>query len=276
MVNGIFFFKTLRLAEVTAFYTRALGMTIWLEQADCVILQRGNLLLGFCQRDQIDTQGMITFFTETRNEVDCLYEVLRDRSEKAPVFNDTYGIYQFFARDPEGRIVEIQWFRNRLKPFRSGSDLLKGRRSVRKFRAEPVSDDLLHRVLDSTRYAPSARNSQPVYFVAVRTPEKLKELADIRPAAAPIAKAPMALAIVADPDISRRYVQDGDIAAYHLLLAAWDFGLGTCWIADMDRQEVKKILNISEKHYISTVTPLGWPAESPQIRERRLVSLKNL
>jgi nitroreductase len=86
----------------------------------------------------------------------------------------------------------------------------------------------------------------------------------------------MALAIVADPGISRRAVQDGDIAAYHLLLAAWNYGVGTCWIADMNRPEVKQILKIPDHHYISTVTPLGWPAESPPIRERRLVSLKNL
>ncbi len=275
-MNGILFFKTMRLAEITAFYTRTLGMSIWLEQADCVILQRGNLLLGFCQRDQIDSQGMITFFTESREDVDRLYHVLQKRCERPPEINETYNIYQFFALDPEGRTVEVQWFRQSLKPFRSGSDLLKCRRSIRKFSAEPVTDDLLHRVLDSTRYAPSARNSQPVYFVAVRTPEILSELANIRPAAAPIEKAPMALAIVADPEISRRYVQDGDIAAYHLLLAAWDHGLGSCWIADMDRPEVKKILKIPGHHYVSTITPLGWPAEIPDIRERRLVSLKNL
>jgi nitroreductase len=275
-MNGIIFFKTLKLAEVIVFYTRTMGMTIWLEQADCVILQKGNLLLGFCQRDRIDSQGMITFFTESREEVDRLYELLRERSEKSPAFNDKYGIYQFFALDPEGRTVEVQWFRDVLKPFRSGSDLLTTRRSIRKFSRELVSDDLLHRVLDSTRYAPSARNSQSVYFVAIRDSKKIDELANIRPAAAPIAKASLAVAIVADPDVSRRYIRDGDITAYHLLLAAWDHGLGTCWIADMDRPEVKKILNIPENHHISTITPLGWPAESPKIRERRLVSVKNL
>jgi len=275
-MNGIIFFFFFKLAEVIAFYTRTLGMAIWLEQADCVILQKGNLLLGFCQRDTIDARGIITIFTETRDEVDQLYGRLLDRSEKKPVFNDTYRIYQFFARDPEGRAVEIRWFNHGLNPYRSGTDLLMSRRSIRSFTSEPIPDDLLHRVLDSTRYAPSARNSQPVYFVAVRTQEMLRALANVRAAAAPIARAPMALAIVADPEISRRAVQDGDIAAYHLLLAAWDYGLGTCWIADMDCPEVKKILNVPEHHYISTVTPLGWPAESPPIRERRLVSQKNL
>ncbi|MGC9513144.1 MAG: nitroreductase family protein [Fidelibacterota bacterium] len=276
MMNGIIFFKTRKLAEVTAFYTRTLGMSIWLDQADCMILKRGNLLLGFCQRDSVDARGMITIFTENREEVDQIYSLFQEKADNEPVFNKTYGIYHFFARDPENRAVEIQWFDHSLNPYRSGSDLLISRRSVRSFTSEPVSDEILHRILDSTRYAPSARNSQPVYFVAVRSEDIIHKLANVRSAAAPIANAPMALAIVADPGISRRAVQDGDIAAYHLLLAAWDYGVGTCWIADMDRPEVKKILNIPDHHYISTVTPLGWPAESPPIRERRLVSLKNL
>lgn len=274
-MNGIIFKKTAQLQTLIEFYTQKLTMSIWLRQVDCCILQKGNLLLGFCQRDSAETQGTITFFMDSCEEVDMLYHTFKNISQVPPKMNEKYGIYHFFMRDPEGRILEIQWFKHHIYSYRSGKDLLTTRRSVRKFSSEPVSDDLLHQVLESTRYAPSARNAQPVYFIAIRNRNILQALAAIRPPAAPIAKAPMAVAIVANPEISRRYVQDGDIAAYHFLLAAWDYGLGTCWIADMDQLDVKRILEIPEKHYISTITPVGYPAEFPKIQERRLVMIKN-
>ena len=80
----------------------------------------------------------------------------------------------------------------------------------------------------------------------------------------------MAVAIVADSEISKRYVQDGCIAAYHFLLAAWYYGLGTCWIAAMDGEEVKEMLAINQNHYVATVTPLGYPeGDIPPMPERK-------
>jgi len=275
-MNGIIFFRTTHLGDIVDFYIQKLYMSVWLQQEDCTILQKGNLLLGFCQRDAADTQGMITLFTDNRDDVDDLYNSLKDISDSLPKMNDKYGIYHFFARDPEGRAIEIQWFGYPLQSFRSGSDLLTSRRSIRKFTDEPVSDDVLSRVLDSIRYAPTARNSQPVYYVVIRDSQSISRLARIRNGAAVIGNAPLALAVISDPDISPRYIQDGDIAAYHFMLSAWDYGLGTCWIGDMDRPDVKEILQIPVSHYISTVTPVGWPAEKPEPRERRLVSMKNL
>ena len=273
-MNGIIFLKTKSLKEIISFYFHELNMSVWLQQEDCTILQKGNLLLGFCQRDSLDTQGMITFFTDSRGEVDNLYVKLKDISDSSPKMNEKYGIYHFFARDPEGRVIEIQWFGYHLKPFRSGNDLLVTRRSIREFSDEPVSDEFLTTIPDSVRYAPSARNSQPVYFIAIRNPQLIQQLAAIRPGAAILQNASLALAIISDPEISPRYIQDGDIAAYHLMLSAWDYGLGTCWIGDMNRQEVKDILKIPLSHYVSTVTPVGWPAEKPEPRERNIARLK--
>lgn len=275
-MNGIIFFRTTHLGDIVEFYTQKLYMSVWLQQKDCTILQKGNLLLGFCQRNAADMQGMITFFTDSRAEVDSLYEKMKDFSGEPPKMNEKYGIYHFFARDPEGRVIEIQWFGYPLRPFRSGTDLLVTRRSIRKFSNEPVSDELLTTVLDSCRYAPSAQNSQPVYYKAIHNAHLIQQLATIRSGAEIMDNASLALAIVSDPEKSLRYIQDGDIAAYHFMLAAWDHGLGTCWIADMDRPKVKEILQIPVSHYISTVTPVGRPAEKPELRERRLVSVKNL
>jgi len=53
------------------------------------------------------------------------------------------------------------------------------------------------------------------------------------------------------------------------MLSAWVYGLGTCWIADMDRDEVKDLLKVPKEHYVATVTPVGFPAEKPEIKERK-------
>ncbi len=151
-------------------------------------------------------------------------------------------------------------------------ELLKTRRSIRHFKEEDIPQDILDKVFDLVRYAPSARNSQPFYLVVVKDREKVNKLGAIRGgSSAPIARAPFAVAICADPSISPRYIQDGCIFAYHFMLSAWAYGLGTCWIADMDRDEVKEILGIPKDHYVATVTPLGYPAETPEMGDRKSI-----
>jgi len=53
------------------------------------------------------------------------------------------------------------------------------------------------------------------------------------------------------------------------MLAAWSYGLGTCWIAAMDRDDVKEVLGIPKEHYIATITPLGYPEFVPRPPPRR-------
>ena len=102
------------------FYCEKIGAKLWLDQGGCTILSHGNLLLGFCEREEIDTQGVITFFYETREEVDQMYETLEDLAQGYPKKNERYRIYQFFAKDPEGRTVEIQCFLHPLPSMERG------------------------------------------------------------------------------------------------------------------------------------------------------------
>jgi len=96
------------------------------------------------------------------------------------------------------------------------------------------------------------------------------DLASIRKTASePIKKAPVAVAICSDNEQSNRYKQDADIAAYHFMLAARLYNLGTCWIADMDRESIKRKLDIPIDHYIATITPLGYIKEDKEAPERK-------
>ena len=101
---------TRSLSDLVEFYTDRLHMEVWLRQEDCTILRYDNFYLGFCQRDRADIGGIITYWFDSKEEVDEMHRQLADLAEGAPVKNDKYRIYHFFLRDPEGRLLEVQRF----------------------------------------------------------------------------------------------------------------------------------------------------------------------
>jgi len=111
---GIIFFKTQKLAELKDFYLNRIGCLLWMDQKDCLIFKSGNMLFGFCQRDEVEPGGMVTFFYEKKTEVDKAYERFKSVALSPPKMNEKYPIYHFFARDPEGRYVEFQFFTNKI------------------------------------------------------------------------------------------------------------------------------------------------------------------
>lgn len=127
MRGGLVFLKTADRLGLVKFYQETIGMVVWLEQPDITILSLGNILLGFHQlpppspssssenndisSNDADLTGMYTFVYPTRAEVDAMYLKLKDRTADGPPrVNERYRIYQFFARDPEGRSLEFQAF----------------------------------------------------------------------------------------------------------------------------------------------------------------------
>lgn len=109
-VSGIVFFNTKQLEKLKAFYIDDIGCTMWMDQKDCIILKFGNMLIGFCQREKADMDGLITFFYEKKSEVDNAYEKFKSIAQGPPKQNPRYPIYNFFAKDPEGRSIEFQYF----------------------------------------------------------------------------------------------------------------------------------------------------------------------
>jgi nitroreductase len=269
-MSGIVFFATRELEKVRSFYADLVGTQEWLDQGDCVILAHGNLKIGFHATGKADIDALITIFYPDRSGVDAAYARMAAVADAPPNLNERYRIYHFFARDPEGRRLEFQSFEHDLEPYLDAEGLLHTRRSVRQFSERDVDERTVAQVLESCRLAPSARNSQPVEFVLIRDPGMLRQLSELRPGSSdPIGRAPLAVAIVSDPAISPRPVDDGCIATYHLLLAAWARGLGTCWIGGLDLDAAKELLGIAKDRHLITVTPLGWPAETPPVRPRR-------
>ena len=108
--GGIIFYQTTNLEELHRFYADVVGASLWLDQGGCKIYKFGNMLFGFCQRDKIETGALLTFFYPDRKGVDNMYNKIIDLAEAKPVDNPQYRIYHFYAKDPDGRAIEFQYF----------------------------------------------------------------------------------------------------------------------------------------------------------------------
>lgn len=149
--------------------------------------------------------------------------------------------------------------------------LLLSRRSIRVFENREVSDELIKRILDVARYAPSAKNSQPWEFIVVRDEEVKRRLASIHRYAYPLQGAPVAIAVLCNPKLSPdSYLVDCANATIYLMLAAHALGLGTVWIQSLRNvKEINEILGAPEDRVPVALIALGWPAERPEARPRR-------
>jgi nitroreductase len=155
--------------------------------------------------------------------------------------------------------------------------LAASRFSVRAYRPDPVPDALLGELLETVRLAPSACNRQPFRVVVLPTPGRESDL--LRIYAKPwFVEAPLVLAVCGVPAEAwtrRRHDDwnaaetDATIAMDHLLLAAADRGLGTCWVSSFDPAAAREVLALPDGIVPVAFTPLGWPAEAPGPKERR-------
>ena len=154
-------------------------------------------------------------------------------------------------------------------------EVIQGRRSVRKYKTDPVDDDKLQRILNAARLAPSAANRQPISFIVVRDDKTKRKLKDAY-SQEWFYTAPVIICACTLPDKAwkrndgKAYVDvDVAIAMDHLILAATAEGLGTCWIAAFKPGIVKEVLNIPDDLEPLILTPLGYPETIPEPTYRK-------
>lgn len=113
------------------------------------------------------------------------------------------------------------------------------------------------KIVEAGRLAPSSKNSQPWHFVVVRKKETLEKIASLTPTGKHIAKATLAIAVLMDgaklPEI------DGTRALQNMALAAWDLGVGSCWVTNFYDDAVKEVLAAPSRMKLITVMPFGYP-----------------
>jgi nitroreductase len=152
-------------------------------------------------------------------------------------------------------------------------EAIRTRRSVRKYKPEPIPNEKLETILDAARLAPSASNRQPWRFVVVEDRERGKALARAADDQTFIGDAGAIIVAVSDPEKSARWHEkDTMIALEHVVLAATALGYGTCWIGAFDEDAVKRLLKIPAKMKVVALLPIGVPDEKPSLRPRRKMS----
>ena len=152
-------------------------------------------------------------------------------------------------------------------------ELIKTRRSVRKYKPDPISEEEINKILEAGRWAPSADDSQPWHFIVLRSQEARKKLAGALTWGRFLSQAPLGIAVIVSPGASSHPAEDGAAATQNMLLEAHSLGLGACWIGTYgggSEEGAKKVLNVPEDERLLSVIVIGHPAESPQKTRREL------
>lgn len=150
-------------------------------------------------------------------------------------------------------------------------DLLRKRRSVRRFLESPVEAEKVELLIEALLRSPSSKGRNPWEFIIVTDPEQRGRLAAAKPKGGSfVAEAPLAIVVCADPDKCDVWVEDCSIAAIILQLTALDLGLGSCWSqirmrnhADGDpaTDYLCKSLNLPERYEVEAIIGIGYPVK---------------
>jgi len=115
--GGIIFMRSQKPEKLKHFYMNEVGAEMWLNQGACQIYKFGNILFGFCKSEPVSMDGVLTFFYPNKKEVDEMYVKFEDIATTSPQMNEKFNIYHFYAKDPEGRSIEFQFFNHSLKAY---------------------------------------------------------------------------------------------------------------------------------------------------------------
>jgi nitroreductase len=152
-------------------------------------------------------------------------------------------------------------------------EAIRTRRSIRKYKKEPIPNNKLEMILEAARLAPSASNRQPWRFIVVQDADRKKALARAANNQTFLSDAAAIVAAVGDPEVSARWHErDPMIALEHMALAAAALGYGTCWIGAFDEDAVKDLLKIPAQMRVIALLPIGVPNETPAPRPRKQFS----
>jgi nitroreductase len=149
-------------------------------------------------------------------------------------------------------------------------DVILSRRSIRRYEDKEIPEDVLDRIIEAGRHAPSAANKQPYRFVIVTDAELKKAISGL--VSRFVKNAPLVIVGCANPKAmltGKWSTIDTTIALENMVLAAWSLGLGSCWIGSFNEEKVKRSLKIPQDWKVVALVCFGYSAESPKQRKRK-------
>jgi nitroreductase len=154
-------------------------------------------------------------------------------------------------------------------------EAINARRSVRAYQDKPIPEDVLNRILEAARVAPSAKNRQEWKLVVVKDKEMQKKMQEVANNQPFVSQASVVIAAVGlTPNYAMRCDVPADpvdvaIAIDHITLAAVEEGLGTCWIGSFFQDKAREVLGIPSSYKVIELLTLGYPADSPRTKSRK-------
>ena len=147
---------------------------------------------------------------------------------------------------------------------------LKNRRSVRIFNVKPVPQGLVKELIDCARFAPTARNVQPWEFVVITKKDTLQELGSLASNGSFIKDSSCCIAVFCQE--TKYYLEDGCAATENILIAAYDLGLSSCWVAGDKKpyaDKVRELLGVPSDFKLVSLIPIGYSDAKPSLLSKK-------
>ena len=156
-------------------------------------------------------------------------------------------------------------------------DVMRSRRSVRRYTEEKLSDEQLKQIVSAALLAPSGHSKYPCEFIVVKNRALLERMSHCRKGVAKMLEgAAAAVVVIADKDKSDTFVEDSCVAMMSMQLLATSLGVGNCWIQVRNREAeddspaeeyLRGLLNFPANFACQAILSLGYPAKEPRARE---------
>ncbi len=151
-------------------------------------------------------------------------------------------------------------------------ECIRKRRDIRSFIEKEVPGDVIRKIIEAGRLAPSAMNLQPWHFIVIKDKQTIRYLGPLCTSGRFIVDASFAVVVVTDPS-NKWHEIDGARAVQNMALAGWNEGVGCCWIGAIDRDRVKELLGIPKTLHVLTILPFGYPEQFTVKRKKNRKSL---
>lgn len=157
-------------------------------------------------------------------------------------------------------------------------NILRQRRSIRKFTEQPVTAEQMDLLQEAALLSPTSKSANAWEFVFVDNRELIQLLAKAKPYGSKLLEtAPLAIVVMADPSKTEAWIEDCSVATTFLMLAAQSMGLGNCWVQIHDRKHdettmsesyVQQVLAIPSTYKILSIVAVGHPAQERKAKDR--------
>ena len=156
-------------------------------------------------------------------------------------------------------------------------EIIKIRRSVREYKNKPVPKEILEKIIDAARFAPTARGVEPWEFIAITESATLKKISEIAENGRFVSHAGACIAVFSSD--TKYYLEDGCAATENILLAAAALGIVSCWIAGDKKpycSQINNLLDVPDSFKLVSMISLGYPESEKVFKVAQKRSVKDV